>query len=153
MANWKSITEALVRTAKNTAILDSVQSLAGSRGEDDPLPAIIAKVIARIRSAVSAGNALDSDTTKIPNSLEGLAVGMITRGLKDYLEIELSSAEQKQADDDRSWLNRIVDEKLQFETPDDSAGSGEMNSSYPSIATVDPDTTKRRTTRGGMAGL
>ena len=109
MSNWTSITPTAVRTAKNTAILDQVQSLASERGEADPLPTIVATVVSRIRAAVSAGNQLDADATKIPNSLEGLALGMIVRKLKDYLEIEQTKFESDQAADDRSYLNRIVD--------------------------------------------
>ena len=135
MSNWTSITPTAVRTAKNTAILDQVQSLASERGEADPLPTIVATVVSRIRAAVSAGNQLDVDATKIPNSLEGLALGMIVRKLKDYLEIEQTKFESDQAADDRSYLNRIVDARLKFETPDTAGGSAEM-SSPPIVQTV-----------------
>lgn len=135
MSNWTSITPTAVRTAKNTAILDQVQSLASERGEADPLPTIVATVVSRIRAAVSAGNQLDADATKIPNSLEGLALGMIVRKLKDYLEIEQTKFESDQAADDRSYLNRIVDARLKFETPDTAGGSAEM-SSPPIVQTV-----------------
>lgn len=151
MSNWTSITEAIIRTAKNTALLDAMQGLADSRGESDPLPAIIRKAVARIRSSVSAGNVLDSDTTKIPNSLEWLAVNLIIRGIKSYLEVELSKAEEIEARDDSSYLNRMVDALLKFETADDAAGSAEMNSAQPQVETITDGNTG--SSREDMKGL
>jgi len=151
MSNWTNITETAVRTGKNTAILDAVQSLASSRGEADPLPEMIADTVATLRAACSTGNALDTDTTKIPNSLKGLALRMLTRRLKDYLEIELSPGETAQANDDRSYVNRITDQKLRFETPDNSAGGAEMQQAG-GIDTIS-STNRDDYTRKGMNGL
>ena len=152
MPRWTAITETIVRTGKISALVDAVQGRADADAQADPLPQMIADVTATLRSAVSTGNALDSNTAKIPNSLLGLGTRMVVRRVKDHLDMEMTAAEQKQADEDRSYLNRIMDAKLKFETPDDADGSSEMNPSQPSIRTVEPDTT-RRFTRGGMGGL
>ena len=131
MSNWTAITDTIVKTGKTTTFLTSVQSLAASRSEADPLPEMIADVTATIRGAASNGNRLDVDATKIPNSLKGLALRMILRRLKDYLEYALTPDEVKQAADDSSYLNRIIDEKIRFELPD-TPGTDEMQVS-PSI--------------------
>lgn len=153
MSNWTAITANDIRTGKNTALLDAVQGLADSRSEADPLPEMIADVVATLRGAISTGNRLDSDTTKIPNSLKGIAIRMVVRRLKDYLDVEMTPAEQKQADDDRSYLNRIVDAKIQFEQPDTSGGDAEMQSTK-GFEQVTGQTTERTDfTREGMSGL
>ena len=148
MSNWKPIIEPLVRTAKNTALLDAAQGLAASRGEDDPLPSLITKVVARIRSAISPGNALDTDATKIPNSLEALALGMIVREVKGYLEVDLSEFEKQQMRDDASWLNRMTDEKLRFEVPDTSDGNATMQAQPTPAITIKTRNFTERTMDG-----
>jgi hypothetical protein len=124
--NWTAIDATAVKTAKNAVFLDTARSIATAHGDGDPLPEMIADVVATIRAAVSTGNALDADTTKIPNSLKGMAVRMVVRRLKDYIQQPLTTDELKQADDDRSYLNRIIDGNIQFEKPDTSAGDAEM---------------------------
>jgi hypothetical protein len=128
MSNWIDIDSAAVKTGKTTVFLTKMQAKAAALGEADPLPAMIDDVTAQLRATVSTGNTLDADTAKIPNSLKGLALRMVMRRIKDYLEYPLSADELKQATDDSSYLNRIVDSKIQFETPDTPGGSGEMQS-------------------------
>ncbi len=65
-------------------------------------------------------------SVEIPNSLKALAIRMITLRLKDYIEMEMSPFEKSQADADRSYLNRINDDRIRFEEPDTPAGSAEM---------------------------
>jgi hypothetical protein len=126
MSNWTSITTASVKTAKISSYIATAQSAAAARGEADPLPEIIADVVAQIRASISVGNRLDADPTKIPNSLNGLAKRMIIRQVKDYINSELKPSEAKQADQDLSYLNRIVDHKIRFEIPDSPADSAEQ---------------------------
>lgn len=151
MPNWTAIDLTAVKTGKNTLLLTSVQDLATSRGEADPSAEMIADVTARIRAAISTGNQLDLDATKIPNSLKGLALRMITLRLKDYLDVDLTALEGKQADEDRSYLNRINDDKLRFETPDAPAGNAEMQAGA-ALDTI-TSTNRHRYTRHGLEGL
>lgn len=125
MANWTAITEEAVRTGKISIFLDTVQSLATAATEADPLSEMIADVVARIRASVSTGNRLDQDTSKIPNSLKGVALRMITRRLKDYCQQPLTSDELAQQKDDQSYLQQIITEKVRFELPD-TPGTDEM---------------------------
>ncbi len=148
--NWTTVTEDLVKTGKNSAIFASVQSLAAARGEADPVPEMVADVTATLRACVSSGNRLDQDATKIPNSLKGLAIRMVTLRLKDYIEMEMSPYEKGQADADRGYLNRINDEKIRFETPDAPAGAAEMQADN---AVEVASTGKRLLTRNKLSGL
>jgi hypothetical protein len=125
--NWTAINETLVRTGKLNVLLNTAQAQAAAASQADPLPEWIADVTATIRSAVSTGNVLDLDTTKIPNSLKALALRMVGRRVKAYLDRALNTDEQAQARTDDSYLNRIIDSKIKFELPDTPApGDGEM---------------------------
>ena len=151
MSNWTAITETLLATGKNSSIMTSVQSLAAAQSLSDPVPEMIADVTATIRAAISTGNILDLDATKIPNSLKGLAIRMLTLRLKDYVEMEMSPYEKVQAEADRSYLNRIMDEKIRFELPDEPGGSAEMQTPG-SLETIS-GTCRDQYTRRGMDGL
>jgi len=124
--NWTNITEEDVRTAGLSTFLEAMRKQASTRGENDPLPSKIADAVATLRAAVSVGNDLDMDESKIPNSLRGLCLRMILRRIKAYLEYNLRPDELQQAKDDQSYINRISDAKISFETPDDPGGSGQM---------------------------
>lgn len=136
MSNWIAINEAAVRTGKITVFVDAMQARATADGEADPLPEYIADVSATLRAAISVGNDLDFDPTKIPSSLKGLALRLITRRIKDYLEQPLSTDELKQADDDRSYLNRIIDDKIRFEAPDTPGGGDQIQSAGGYVDTI-----------------
>ena len=114
---------------------------------------MIADAVATLRAAISTGNSLDADTTKIPRSLLGIGIRMVVRRMKDYLEIEMTPGEQKQADDDRSYLNRIIDSNIQFETPDTNAGSGEMQGGVGFEQVTGKTAQRTDYTREGMSGL
>lgn len=151
MSNWVSLNTTHVKTGKLSVLLARVQGAAATRGEADPLPSLIADVVATLRAAVSVGNQLDQDTSKIPNSLKGLAIRMVQRRVNDYLGLELTEAEAAQAKEDQSYLNRIIDNKITFETPDTAAGSAEMQKT----ASVDVIASSNRDnyTRAGMEGF
>ena len=129
MSNWTPITEVAVKSAKNAALLAEVRQQAVDAGCADPLPEIIADTVATLRALCSTGNQLDADTTTIPSSIKGLALRMINRALKDYIQMPLTDSEKESHTSDESYRKRIVDNKIRFETPDNPAGSGEMQSS------------------------
>lgn len=150
MSNWTTITDAAVTATKNGTLLAKVRALAASQGQADPLPEIVADIVATIRARCSTGNQLDADTTRIPNSLKGLALRMVTRALKDWLQMPLSPDEGKKAEEDSGFLNRIMDNKVRFETPDNPAGGGEMQSAGSIEIT---GASKRFASRDTMNGL
>jgi len=123
MANWTAINnnnlEAYVHPAYvNAAIAQGIN-----------LTALIADVTAKIRAAIAAGNILDVDKTKVPNSLVGLAGRMCTRAVKTALDMVLTQDERDQRKEDNDYLKTLENEKIAFETPDTPAGSAEMQSS------------------------
>jgi hypothetical protein len=148
--NWKSINETLVRTAKNTDILDTLQAKAAAKGEADPLPALITKSIGRIHSAIMAANDLDTDATKIPATLEWLALNLIIRAIKDYNEMELSPTELQQQRSDDSYLADILRTRQKFLPADNPAGTGNVG---PSVNVQAVGVPRRQTGRGRQSAL
>ena len=86
----------------------------------------IADAVARVRAAISPGNQLDLDTTKVPMSLRSLCVRIAIRALKDRIQLPLTEDERTQRADDIGYLNRIADQKVRFEMPDNPDGAAEM---------------------------
>ena len=124
--NWTQITDTAVNATKDATLLANVRSRATEAGVGDPFPEIAADVVSTIRARISVGNTLDADPTKIPKSLKGVALRMIVRRLKDYIQFSLTEIESNDARDDASYLNRITDDKIRFESPDTPAGDAEM---------------------------
>jgi hypothetical protein len=125
MPNWTPIVQADISGSK----IGDYLTAALADGFD--LPGTIADVVSRIRSAVSKGNVLDADPTKIPNSLKGLARSMVVLRMKDFLDQSLTDTDKVLAQQDNSYLIRICDERLKFEQADNPAGSAEMQSPAP----------------------
>jgi hypothetical protein len=125
MSNWITIAAPDLAGAKIGAIMTTAIANGFDQAE------AIADVTARIRSAVSAGNALDIDPTTIPKSLKGMAVRMIIALAKAHIEYAMTADEKTLQTDDSSYLRRIIDEDLKFEAPDNPAGSAEMQSPAP----------------------
>ena len=96
-------------------------------------------------SAVSAGNSLDADAAKIPNSLAWLALNLVTRGVKAYLQIDLTDAEKAEQRNDHSYLNDIVRDKPRFEQPDNPSDGGMQPQPTPRITVPVRNFTSRTT--------
>lgn len=128
MSNWITIVADDLAGAKIAAFMTTAVANGFNQAE------AIADVTARIRSAVNSGNVLDADTTKIPQSLKGMAVRMVVALAKAHIEYPLTADEKTLQSDDSGFLRRIIDEKLKFETPDNPAASAEMQQSTPNPA-------------------
>lgn len=126
MSNWTPITIDDLKAAGYGTIVDAART--NAIGGTDPATEVIANAIARVRSAVSKANALDQDTTKVPNSLRGLTVNLAFYALCDRISFELTADQRDTKRNDQSFLNRIIDEGLRFETPDNPDASSEMQS-------------------------
>ena len=146
MPNWTSLTPEDVAKAGSPDILAAAEAkAAGSTVE------MIADAVSAVRGAVSTGNALDVDATKVPNSLKALTARIAFYSLMtDVLVMELTVDQRKSRDMDASRLNRITDEKLRFEVPDNSGGSAEMQQSG---GTQIFNMQRRQTGRGRQSGL
>jgi hypothetical protein len=128
MSNWTTLATSDITEGVAAQYVVAAQSLASQTGCADPLPEMIADVVANIRSMISSGNTLDINPAMVPNSLKGLAKRMVIRSVKAYTETPLSKDESDQGAQDRSYLLRINDDKIQFEQPDTPGGSAEMQS-------------------------
>lgn len=137
MANWKAITIDDLKTEGHGAIIDAAQATAA--GSIDPVTAAIAHATARIRAAISKGNSLDSDSTKIPNSLVGLACRICVRKLKQRIEYALSQDERDERKEDEAYLNRISIDAIRFESPDAAGGDAEIQPGVGTVETVGCD--------------
>lgn len=149
---WTSISQTALKTGKISVVLARVQAIATARSESDPVPELIADVVATLRAAVSAGNDLDTDATKVPGSLKALAIRMVLRRAQSYLELPLTKDDATQAEEDAGYLRRIIDAKIAFEKPDDAGGAAAQMQSKGGID-VQTSTNRDQYTRAGLNGL
>lgn len=126
MSNWVSVTIDDLKAGKRGEIVDMAGSV--STGGADPVAESIADAVSRVRGAISQGNRMDVDTSKVPRSVRGLCVRIAIRALKDRIQLPLTEDERGQRAEDISYLNRIADQKVRFEEPDTPKGSSEMQS-------------------------
>ena len=137
MSNWTSIAEADLRKVGDESVIDAAVAKSASSVDE-----AIADAVSAVRGAVSAGNQLDIDPTKVPESLKALTARIAFYSLMtDLLFMELTHSQSDSRKFDHSRLNRITDEKLRFEQPDVAGGSAEMQ-----------DATSSETVREGNCG-
>lgn len=107
---WINITEADLLKTKMAPLVAVLRSAAIDPSQDDPVEAITADVITRVRNKVStcATNKVDADTATIPASLKALACRLIIVEAKNRLELELTEDERRQRDIDEGELNRVA---------------------------------------------
>jgi len=107
---WITITEADLLKTKMAPLVSVLRSAAIEPGQDDPVEAITADVISRIRNKVStcATNKVETDTTKIPASLKALACRMILREAKGRLDMDLTEDERRERDIDEKELTAVA---------------------------------------------
>ncbi len=127
MSRWTTLTIDHLKAAGYGSLVDRARSL--SVGAIDPGQEAIDNATARIRRAVSKANALDVDTTKVPNSLKGVAEKLAIYDLMERIGMPLSSDQEQKLRDITSDLNRISDDGIKVEAPDEAAGTGEMQPS------------------------
>jgi len=115
--NWTTITADDLKASGLGFIVDKART--ASTGGVDPVTEEIANAIARIRRAVASGNPLDSDATKVPASLKGVAVRVAIFALMERIRMPLSEDQRETRKSDNSDLLRIADRKVLVEAPDD----------------------------------
>ncbi len=124
MPNWTAISTDDLKAVVSGVIIDTAN--ASFTGLNDPVSECIADAVSAVRGAISTGNVLDRDTTKVPNSLRALTSRMAAFALMERVQIDLSADQRTTRVGDQSRLNRITDNKLRFEQADNPAGSAEM---------------------------
>ncbi len=126
MSNWTAITQDMLEAAGHSAIIGAAQS-AGVGGVD-PVAQAIAGAVASVRRAVSTGNDLDIDPTKVPNSLMQLTVSLAVYRLMIRIEYLFTKGQEEDNAFIGSELRRISDHQIRVESPDTPGGAGEMQS-------------------------
>ena len=124
MSNWTSITADDIKAAGFGTIVDRARTAAV--GGIDPLVEAIASAVSRVRRAVSTGNMMDIDATKVPNSLKGVAVKLALYDLMRRIRLPFSKDDSEDERNQISDLKRIQDDEVKVEEPDTPGGSAEM---------------------------
>ncbi|MEO7933211.1 MAG: phage protein Gp36 family protein [Chthoniobacterales bacterium] len=148
MSNWTQITPDHLKAAAHANVIDRAATMA--TGTLDPVAEAIADAVARVRRAVASANSLDIDQTKVPNSLKGMTVRLAVFTLMDRLGFSLKDDQRETRKNDYSDLLRLTDKMIRVETPDSSAGSGEIQQGNTVVAVNVP---RRQTGRERTSGL
>lgn len=121
MSNWTPITEADLKDTKVAALVDACRTAALGTGQTDPMPGIIANVVARIRAEIKgcSKNTLDANTAKIPADLKSLACRMVVREMQSRLRLALKDDEKEEWRQDVRYLERIASCDVPVAAPDD----------------------------------
>jgi hypothetical protein len=114
--SWVPITADDLKAAGHSAIVEEAGTLAV--GEVDPVTDALTTAVARVRRAVAAANALDTDATLIPRSLKGVAVRLALFALMERIGLPLSEDQRSSRKEDASDLNRLADRKIRVEAPE-----------------------------------
>jgi len=123
MGNWIAIQASDVQKAGPIAVVTTAETQ-----QNGATVEAIATATAEVRQALSTGNALDIDPTKVPNSLAKLTARRAFFALCEVLSMELTKDQADTKRNDQSRLNRLVDEKIRVEQPDNPNGTAEMQS-------------------------
>lgn len=121
MPRWFTLDVDYLKASGHGALIDRARSTA--TGTIDPAQEAIDNATARIQRAISTGNVLDVDPTKIPGSWKGDAVRLALYALQERIGM-LTPTQRKDAESGIvSELNRTSDEKKKVEDPDTPAGT------------------------------
>jgi phage gp36-like protein len=128
--SWTAITVSDLKDAKVSTLVDACSAAALGTGQTDPVPNIIANVIARIRAEIAgcASNSLDADTTTIPTDLKSLACRMIMREAMSRLRKSLNEDEREEQRNDLKYLERIARGDVPVAAPDNPLITEEVQS-------------------------
>ncbi len=150
--SWTAITIADLKDAKVSALVEACRTAALGTGQTDPVPNIIANVVARIRAEISgcASNVLDADTTKIPSDLKSLACRMIVREAMSRIKRALSEDEREEQRNDLKYLERISKCDIPVAEPDDPLTTSEVQTGGAIELASIPTRTATRETLAGL---
>jgi hypothetical protein len=147
--NWTAITIDHLKASAWGSLVDSART--GAVGSIDPAGEAITDATARVRRAVSTGNVLDADPTKVPNSLKSVTVRLAIFILCERIGLILTQDQRDTKQADLSDLKRISDSRIRVETPDTPDANAEMQSVGPVIQGV--NVPRRQTGNGRTSGL
>lgn len=113
---WITLIADDLKAAGYGTILASAQ--ATPVGDVDPVVDVLASATARVRRAVSAGNAVDTDVSKIPRSLKSVGVRMAIYALMELIGLSLSEDQRETRKLDMKDLTDLATRQIRVEEPD-----------------------------------
>ncbi len=142
---WTTLAVTDLPVGKAAALVASLQTAALGDGQADPLPAILAGVVTRIRAEIAAGGCtvLDADPAKIPPSLKPLAMRMALREGQSRLNalgaLPLSDDERMEWKEDIRFLERIAEGRITVESSTNPETTPTVQAASPSPQICAPE--------------
>ncbi|HEV2692093.1 MAG TPA: hypothetical protein VG347_04285 [Verrucomicrobiae bacterium] len=127
MSNWITITIATLNEASIAALITACDTAALADNQAPRSAGLIQGVVDDIRRKVASNskNRLDTDPTKIPKGLKGIAVTLINAKLNIAITNELNEDQRREVSTANQNLNRVASGDDVVEQPDDPLPSYE----------------------------
>jgi len=118
--SWRSVTEADVRSAINSAEDLSTRAKHLSGGQGDPLPDIIGQVTREVREAIRShpDNRLSPGADEVPEGAIHHAVAIIRHRLLSRFDIQIGEARLMEYREATAYLKDVAAGKRAVENPD-----------------------------------
>lgn len=113
---WIPLTADDLKAAGHSEIIVQAGTLAV--GTVDPVDDALETAVARVRRAVAAANALDTDVALIPRSLKGVAVRLALFALMERIGYALSEDQKDTRKNDQDDLKAIGLRQIKVEAPE-----------------------------------
>lgn len=118
--SWIKITERNLAKYQAGGFVDAYKSAALNDSTLEPLEAVIASTVNKIRGYIKTGRyAVDRDPVKIPEELENDALAMIVAVAKPRIYQELTQTESANLSDAMHTMRDIAAKKFDVSTPED----------------------------------
>ena len=136
--NWVLITVDDLKAVAPGELVAAAQALV-LPGQPDPVLAAIADAVAAVRRAVGAGgNALDAEMAAVPGSLRGLTARTTIFALRERMELALTADQRTTRAADAETLQRISEQRIRVEAPDQPTTGGGAAGFIGPVETVAP---------------
>lgn len=122
---WITLLETDVKTALNNAELQAYRTKLAA-DQDDPLPTLIADVVAEVRGYVAARHPIEAEG--IPHALKNAALDLIVYRLAKRCHVEPEKQRKDAADDAVKLLVRVAEGKHGLELLDSAMQTGSWGS-------------------------
>lgn len=118
---WIAITIDTLKEAKVAALIEACDSAALGDAQPNRAAGIIQGVVNSVRNAISGckSRTIDTDTTKIPEALRDLCVGLMIPALKDTINQALTDYEKSTLD----WARRELEKIRKCDYPIENPGT------------------------------
>ncbi len=159
MSNWISISRQDVYDYLAAEQVEAVRSEALGEGQGDPLCAVIADTVCRVRGEVAAysKNTLDADRATIPPELRGAALALIIEAAQVRLpSLSLSTDQIRMANAARALLRRVAAGAFAVSQGDVTGGGDGEAEASPTVSSKRIELVGRRAkplTSARLAGL